>query len=127
MSRNYYIKNKYLLSHQNKMEDLLGRLRRYNDGQKRPFPRSRVFRKRLNHLNLRTKDELYERYRFCRPTPVFLLVLDGAQIEHFTKLSCAICSIVQLLVIVRFDATGTFLQEMIDSVFLCTFIKVYRW
>ena len=53
-----------MLSHQSKMEDLLGRHRQSYDGQKRYFPQSRVFRKRLNHLNLRTNDKLYERYRF---------------------------------------------------------------
>ncbi|XP_062596160.1 putative nuclease HARBI1 [Saccostrea cucullata] len=104
------------------MAALVGFLRRIQDKndntlrQRRCLPRPRLFRDRLNPLELRTDDELFERYRFRRPTIQFLFDTIGDRIEHPTKRSLALPAMVQLLVFLRFVATGAFQQLVGDAI-----------
>jgi hypothetical protein len=99
------------------MAALVAFLRRVGDARRRRrIPRPRVFRDRLNPLDHRTDDELFDRYRFRRPTIIFLCGLIEDVIIHPTKRSFALPPIVQLLVFLRFVATGAFHQLIGDSI-----------
>lgn len=89
------------------MAALVGFLRR-NDGQRRRLPRPRIFRDRLNPLEMRTDDELFERYRFRRPTIIFICDMIADTVSHGTRRSMALPPMIQLLVFLRFVATGAF-------------------
>ena len=86
------------------MAALVGFLRRVqredeeNVRRGRRLPRPRVFRDRMNPLDLRTDEELFERYRFRRPTIFFLCQLVENSVRHPTVRSLALSPMVQLLV-----------------------------
>jgi hypothetical protein len=98
------------------MAALVAFLRRVGDARRRRrIPKPRVFRDRFNPLDQRTDDELFERCRFRRPTIIFLCGLIKDVIIHPTKRSLALPPIMQLLVFLRFIATGAFHQLIGDS------------
>ncbi|XP_062602285.1 putative nuclease HARBI1 [Saccostrea cucullata] len=100
------------------MAALVGFLRRTNheNRQRRRLPRPRVFRDRLDPLGMHTEEELFERYRFRRPTIIFIHNLVNGIVEHHTKRSLALPGILQLLIFLRFVATGAFHQVVGDTV-----------
>ena len=104
------------------MAALVGFLRRVqredeeNVRRGRRLPRPRVFRDRMNPLDLRTDEELFERYRFRRPTIFFLCQLVENSVRHPTVRSLALSPMVQLLVFLRFVATGAFQQLVGDAI-----------
>ncbi|XP_055997773.1 putative nuclease HARBI1 [Ostrea edulis] len=106
------------------MAALVAFLRRVGNDQhnarpQRRLPRPRVFKDRLNPLDMRPADEeLYERYRFRRPTIIFLCGLIEDIVIHPTRRSLALPPMVQLLVFLRFVATGAFHQLIGDSIHL---------
>ncbi|XP_061192115.1 putative nuclease HARBI1 [Saccostrea echinata] len=100
------------------MAAVVGFLRRVQGGnvdtvrwRRRP-PRPRLSRDRLNPLDLRTDDELFERYRFRRPTIMFI----QDRKTHPSKRSLALSAMIQLLVFLRFVATGAFHQLVGDAI-----------
>ncbi|XP_056015330.1 putative nuclease HARBI1 [Ostrea edulis] len=105
------------------MAALVAFLRRVGNDQRdarplRRLPRPRVFRDRLNPFDMRTYEELYERYRFRRPTIIFLCGIIEDIVIHPTRRSLALPPMVQLLVFLRFVATGAFHQLIGDSIHL---------
>ncbi|XP_062608924.1 putative nuclease HARBI1 [Saccostrea cucullata] len=100
------------------MADLIGRMRRYfqQNPHRRRLPRPRLFRDRFNPLEMRDDDELYERYRFRRPTIIFIVDLIENYIHHPTRRSLSLPSLIQVLVFLRFVATGAFHQVVGDSI-----------
>jgi hypothetical protein len=53
-------------------------------------------------------DEIFERYRFRRPTLIFLCDLIADAVAHPTGRSMSLPPMLQLLVFFRFVATGAF-------------------
>jgi hypothetical protein len=103
------------------MAALIGFLRRVDNadarrGRGRRLPRPRVFRDRFNPLDLRTDEEIFERYRFRRPTLFFLCDLVADDVAHPTGRSMSLPPMLQLLVFLRFVATGAFHQLIGDSI-----------
>ncbi|XP_061192915.1 putative nuclease HARBI1 [Saccostrea echinata] len=104
------------------MAAVVGFLRRVQGGnvdtvrRRRRLPRPRLFRDRLNPLDLRTDDELFERYRFRRPTIMFIYDTIQDRITHPTKRSLALPAMIQLLVFLQFVATGAFHQLVGDAI-----------
>ena len=90
------------------MATLVGFLRRVQREDEeivwRGLPRPRVFRDRMNPLDLRTDEELLERYRFRCPTIFFLFKLVENSVRHPTVRSLALSPMVQLLVFQRFTS-----------------------
>ncbi|CAC5419272.1 unnamed protein product [Mytilus coruscus] len=83
--------------------------------RRRNLPRPRVFRDRLNPLESLDDEELFDKYRFRRPTITF--ILNG--IHHFlhreTRRNFALSPVIQLLLFLRFVATGTHLSLVGES------------
>lgn len=97
------------------MAALVGFLRR-NDQQGMLLPRPRLFRNRLNQLEMRTDDELFERYRFQRATINFICDMIADTLSHGTRRTMALPPMLQLLVFLRFVATRGFHQLIGDAV-----------
>lgn len=90
------------------------RMRNRNRRQ-RNLPRPRVFRDRLNPLESMDDNELFERYRFRRPTITFILNGIHHFLERETRRNFALSPVIQLLLFLRFVATGTHLSLVGDS------------
>lgn len=88
------------------------RIRRILLRRQRP---QRVVKDRLNPLEIYTDDELYERFRFRRPTIHYLLGLLVDTIVH-KNMNQALPPVLQLLICLRFFATGAFHKLIGDSV-----------
>lgn len=88
------------------------RIRRILLRRQRP---QRVVKDRLNPLEIYTDDELYDRFRFRRPTIHYLLGLLVDTIVH-TNMNQALPPVLQLLICLRFFATGAFHKLIGDSV-----------
>ncbi|XP_061190084.1 putative nuclease HARBI1 [Saccostrea echinata] len=82
---------------------------------RRERPERRVVKDRLNPMEVYTDDELYERFRFRRPTIVYLMTLIEHKLINTTK-NQALPPLLQLLVCLRFLATGAFHKLIEDSV-----------
>lgn len=89
---------------------LLQRLRQRN-GQNVD---KRVFRDRLNPLELFNDDELYRRFRFRRPTIIYIVELVAAELQHPTNRSFSLPLLLQVLLFLQFVASGCFHQVVGD-------------
>ena len=99
-------------SQRNKMADLLfGRL-----GLVVPERRERQFRLHDMSLDNFTDEELRCRYRFGRDSIEFLTELLKDDLQRQTKRNQALTPTIQLLVALRFFASGSFLQIIGDAV-----------
>lgn len=98
------------------MAEVLHLVTRLRRREERRAIRPRVFRDRLNPLELYHDEELYTRYRFRRPTLLFLVDMLAPQIEHPTRRSQSLPALLQVLVFLRFLATGSFHQLVGDSI-----------
>lgn len=80
--------------------------------QVKSFRRTRDF----NPLEGLTEKEILERYKLSRETILFLLTMVHPHIVTATRRSMAVTPLLQLLVTLRFYATGAFWKETGDSV-----------
>ena len=77
-------------------------------------PAQRVFRDRNNPLEF-PDDFLWERYRFSRPSIVFLCSLLEPHIQKKTHRSQALTTVQSVCIALRFFACGTFLYSVGDA------------
>ncbi|XP_061196794.1 uncharacterized protein LOC133205068 [Saccostrea echinata] len=70
---------------------------------------------RSNPLESLTEEEIFMRYRFRSATIFFICSLIENQLEHLTKRSSALPPLFQVLLALRFFATGAFYQLIGDS------------
>ncbi|XP_062619673.1 putative nuclease HARBI1 [Saccostrea cucullata] len=84
---------------------------------RRPFalPRPRVFRDRLNLLESLEEDEVYQRYIFRPASIVFITNGLSNTLSRDTQRNQAIPPLLQVLVFLRFIATGAHLRLVGDS------------
>ena len=75
---------------------------------RRAIRRNRIFRDRTNPLDVYNDDEIYKKFRFHRQA--ILDLTDGVQqhIEHLLARQGSLTPVLQVLVTLRFYATGTF-------------------
>ncbi|XP_052087470.1 putative nuclease HARBI1 isoform X1 [Mytilus californianus] len=83
--------------------------------RRRNLPRPRVFRDRLNPLESLDDEELFDKYRFRRPTITFILNGIHNFLHRETRRNFALSPVIQLLLFLRFVATGTHLSLVGDS------------
>lgn len=95
---------------------LVGFLRRYDQRRRLPCPRD--FRDRLNLLEMRTGDELFDRYRFRRPAIIYICDKIADTVSHGTRRSTALPPMLQILVFLRFVVTGSFHQLVGNAVYV---------
>ena len=78
------------------------------------IPRPMVYRDRSNPLETMTDSELFERYRFRRPTIEFITNGISHLLTSPTRTNKPILPIVQILLFLRFVATGAHLAHIGD-------------
>ena len=78
------------------------------------IPRPRVYRDRRNPLETMTDNELFKRYRFRRPTIEFIANGICHLLTSPTRRNKPILPIVQILLFLRFVATGSHLALIGD-------------
>ncbi|XP_069105078.1 putative nuclease HARBI1 [Argopecten irradians] len=83
--------------------------------RERVLPRPRVFVDRTNPLETLNEDEVFRRFRFRPRTIIFIVGLIENVVTHRTKRSLALPPLLQVLVTLRFLATGAFQQLIGDS------------
>ena len=76
--------------------------------RERRLPRPRVFRDRTNPLEDMEHEEVFERYRFKPETIIFLVEILYADLARPTRRNSALPPLIQILVALRFLATGSF-------------------
>ena len=76
--------------------------------RERRLPRPRVFRDRTNPLEDMEPEEVFERYRFKPETILFLVEILYADLARPTRRNSALPPLIQILVALRFLATGSF-------------------
>ena len=86
-----------------------GMIRRRRRERNAIIPRSRVYRDRSNLLETMTDSELFERYRFRRPTIEFITNGISHLLTSSTRRNKPFLPIVQILLFLRFVATGSHL------------------
>ncbi|XP_062602379.1 uncharacterized protein LOC134264089 [Saccostrea cucullata] len=79
------------------------------------LPRPRVFRDRLNPLESLEEDEVYQRYRFRPASIIFITNGLSNTLSRDTGRNQAIPPLLQVLVFLRFIATGAHLRLVGDS------------
>lgn len=77
-------------------------------------PAPRIFRDRSNPLVF-PDDYLWERYRFSRPSIVYLCSLLEPHIRKLTQRSQALTTVQSVCIALRFFACGTFLYSVGDA------------
>ena len=91
-----------------------GMIRRRRRERNAIIPRSRVYRDRSNPLETMTDSELFERYRFRRPTIEFITNGISHLLTSSTRRNEPFLPIVQILLFLRFVATGAHLAHVGD-------------
>lgn len=76
-------------------------------GRNRCFERERLFRDMFNPLELLNEKQLYERYRFDRES-IYTLTSLLAEDLNCCRRNCALLPVHQVLIALRYYATGTF-------------------
>ncbi|XP_064642946.1 putative nuclease HARBI1 [Lineus longissimus] len=79
------------------------------------FQAPRHFRERINHLEFFNDKKLFKRYRFCRETIVLIVDMLREDIESATNRSHAISPEVQVLIALRYFASGAFFEVIGDT------------
>lgn len=74
---------------------------------RRALRRERVFRDRINPLDKYNDVDMYRKYRFTRLGVIHIIDLIAASLEHPTKRNHALPGYLQVMVGLRFYATGT--------------------
>lgn len=74
----------------------------------RAIRRERVFRDRSNPVDVYSDKELYDRCRFDKNGLIYLDELIGEDLQHPTRRSCALSSLNQIFITLRFLSSGTF-------------------
>ena len=74
----------------------------------RSIRRERVFRDRSNPLDAYSNKDLYDRCRFDKDGLIYLDELLGEDLRHPTRRSCALSSLQQIFIALRFLSSGTF-------------------
>lgn len=72
------------------------------------IPRPRVFRKRLNPLEIYNDNEFKNCFRFSKQLVKRLVNIFKETIQPFTQRSCSLTALEQLLITLRFYATSAF-------------------
>ncbi|XP_061185188.1 uncharacterized protein LOC133193243 [Saccostrea echinata] len=96
------------------MAALHRRLRR-NHRRRVGLPRPRVFRDRGNPLEMLEEDEIFQRYRFRPATTHFLVNGLHQELTTDTNRNKPISPLLQVLLFLRFVATGAHLRLVGDS------------
>ena len=78
------------------------------DENRRALRRDRVFRDRLNPLDVYDDVDILRRYRFTRPVLLEVIDLLEDDISPFTRRSHAVPATLQVCCALRYFATGTF-------------------
>ena len=73
----------------------------------------RKIRDRLNPIEFYDNSEFSQRYRFTKESVIYLNRKVGPAIKHGSERNCAVPLLLQLLVALRFYATGCF--QMVDG------------
>ncbi|VDH94751.1 Hypothetical predicted protein [Mytilus galloprovincialis] len=76
----------------------------------------RVYRERIDHLDQMRDEEVRKRYRFNKESIRFICNLLRDKLQQPTKRSQALSVELQVLIALRFYATGNFLQVLGDTV-----------
>lgn len=82
----------------------------------RSLARQRVFRDRRNPFEIYDDQELYERFRFDRRAIFTIVDLVREEMARKTRRSCAVSVELQVLVALKFLASGTFLISCGDII-----------
>src|SRR5690349_4712711 len=77
--------------------------------QRRQIRRERIFRDRLNPLDSLNDLKLYNRYRFDRPSILWISDLLRPDLEHPTKRGQSLPVSMQVMMALRYYASGTFI------------------
>lgn len=85
-----------------------------NDEPENRVPRNRVFRDRQNHFEMFNDEEFKYRYRFSKNSVMDMLNIFGHELEPPTRRNKSLSSLNQLLIALRFYATGAFQQLLGD-------------
>ncbi|XP_033763351.1 putative nuclease HARBI1 [Pecten maximus] len=80
------------------------------------IPRPRLIMDRQNPLELLSDEEVFRRFRFRPDTIVYIVGLVADSITHRTLRSVSLPPLLQVLICLRFLATGAFQQLIGDSV-----------
>lgn len=78
--------------------------------------RPRVFRERVNQFEKYDDIDFQTRFRFTKETVLHILEIIGPEIERRTRRSHPVPAIIQLLVTLRFYATGSFQKVLADHI-----------
>lgn len=84
------------------------------DAIRRVGPRPRIYRVRENLFDKYDDVDFRQRFRFSKETVMHLLEIVGPQVERRTNRSQPIPALLQLLITLRFYATGTFQKVLGD-------------
>lgn len=79
------------------------------------IPRPRTFRNRNNPFEMYDDNDFNTRFRFSKPVIMELLHIFGNHIQPMTKRNMSISSMNQLLITLRYYATGAYQQILGDS------------
>ena len=96
------------------MTDVIRRIRR-NRRLRADQPRPRAFRDRLNPLETLEDDEIFRRFRFRRCTIIYICGQVHEFVKHKTQRNHALPTLLQVLLTLRFFATGAFHQLVGDT------------
>ncbi|KAJ8302800.1 hypothetical protein KUTeg_019196, partial [Tegillarca granosa] len=77
--------------------------------------RQKTFKRVVDPLNGLTDEDIFCRYRFRRETIMFLVTLLSPVIQYHSRKSMAVSPLIQVLVTLRFLATGSFYRLVGDS------------
>ncbi|XP_062580326.1 putative nuclease HARBI1 [Saccostrea cucullata] len=75
----------------------------------------RIVHDRTNPMESLSEDEIFQRYRFRSATIFYICGLIAEGLAHQTQRSCPLPPLLQVLVALRFFATGSFYQLIGDS------------
>ena len=86
------------------------------DEVERAVPRPRIYRDRENPLDFYPDHEIYQRFRFDRAGILFITDLLAEDIEPPTNRSHVVPALLQVFIILRFYACGSFQQVVADTI-----------
>ena len=78
--------------------------------------RERVFRDRLNPLDIFDDTELYSRFRFDREGIMMIIDLLDAELSHLTQQNHALPTSLQVFITLRYYASGSFQSVTGDTI-----------
>ena len=99
------------VQHIRRLAEFRVRFRRYNQNLRRP----RIFRDREDMLDTLNDADFFQRYRMTRPMFYEILAQVCDDIQHNTQRNHALTAAQQLLIELRFLASGSFQQVIADT------------